>query len=246
MTCNNVKILIPAIISGEIKGRQRILALAHIRGCDSCRSEYEVSLKTFYLLQKETVRAVPSSTTKDFTQDLLVLTREEKPGKTTLRAKWILTAAALLIIGFMLGQSTKLIKSIDSGTAQSIRPNSLTVMLQNEDWQQLFRVLSSPLERAELANEEIPIGLLIDKLNVLQQKGLEVIDLRWFSLPRSSGALRQSKYLATEQLKQLIVNNTIKTGDLIYLLKQVTRYKKEISLSDISNIVQTTSERILL
>ncbi len=246
MNCNAVQPFIPALIRGEIKGRRRILAQSHIRQCASCREEYERAVKNFYALQKESVRPVPQSVTENFGQNLQALIEKEPPERSRPVIKWLVSAAALIIVGFMLGQSVRWFKGAAETVAHAESSHSLKAMLQNENWRRLFYALSSPSAKAAVAEEEVPLKLIIDKLQILRQLGMETIDLKWFSLPSSGSAFLPPRFLAVQQLKQLIVNNAIKTSDLIYLLKQAARHKKEISLKEISDILHITSGRILL
>ena len=232
MICELIAEQIPALIRREISTEQRIAAVKHIQSCTKCRSEYLSQLKIFYEIDKNLVSAADSIDPAQFKNDLQnSIDKGPIPQKNNL--KWYISiAASLLIISLAIWTLRPAVKNfplVKNQSPEKVIQNAL----EKEDWPYLQKILVSGKELNQYANEQIPLNLLISKLQRLERTGVQAISFtELFDEAQNTNSQPEDSRLVSSGTNEIRIDFLIKT------LKEVSPYATETSLKEISTYIE--------
>jgi len=238
MTCEQIIDKIPLLIRREEKTQIRIQIIEHLRSCTDCREEYLSQLKLFYTLDKELVSEKPSLDKTSFRNS--IEDKILKTNKNKIRSKhlWYYISAAAVLLCFFVIFPYLSEKDSDNIAEKPQGENVIQTALIDEDWVKLNHLLTDSTVLQKHADESIPLPLLIDKLERLQNQGIHSID--YIDLFNHANEVDikndQELILVKNESKQIYVN------DLVQNLEQVKSFKNEITLEEISSFLEAQKE----
>jgi hypothetical protein len=232
MICEHIAEQIPALIRREINTEQRIAAVKHIQSCPKCRSEYLSQLKIFYEIDKNLVSTADLIDPVQLKNDLQNSIEMEQIPKKTNFNWYISIAASLLIISLVIwilkpaGKNFPLVKNESPEKV-------IQKALEKEDWPYLQKILVSGKELNQYANEQIPLNLLISKLQRLERTGVQAISFtELFDEAQNTKSQPENNRLVSSGKNEIRIDFLIKT------LKDVSPYTTETSLKEISTFIE--------
>ena len=227
MSCEEYRDLIPSYIKREISGEERILTREHLSRCDRCRENYLSQVKIYYVMEREQIfKTVPESLLKSFNNDVQERINSVPTAKK-INSRWLwYAAAAILIIGVIIGRITIPLES-EKIYMTSDGNISLGQLLASEDWSRLEIVLSNKDEYERYSTDSIPIHILLDKLAALQKMGIQ-------SLPITGAS---EKNIENKSIKNGEPQIKISLTDFIKLLEQAKLQRSRITLEEVSNLL---------
>ena len=245
MTCKERQTRFSDLIKGDLSGTERIDLIDHIRACALCKDEYLLLLKFHYTLEKENVTVVPEIKAEDFKTKIQQRINNGIPVTHRRDFRWIFTLAAILLTGAFLVTILVTKKTEVPVTQTEMENKTLVRLLETEDWNTLFTIITSPSGRYSYADEKVPLSLIIEKLYRLQKTGFQKIKLKYLLVQTDSKAtaLRTFALIPRQNWPILNKKHEISSAELIFLLKKIARYKKTISLRQISEMYYLLNER---
>lgn len=227
MSCDEYRDLIPLYIKKEISGEERILTKEHLSRCDQCRENYLSQIKIFYVLDREQIfKTVPESVLRSFNNEVQERIENFSSAKK-INSRWLwYAAAAILIIGVIIGRITIPLES-DTRIITNDSNLSLGQLLASEDWGRLEIVLSDRDEYRRYSTDSIPIHILLDKLAALQKMGIQSLPIAGTSRNNTEN---ESIIKGEPQVK-------ISLSDYIKLLEQTKLQRSRITLEEVSNLL---------
>ena len=206
MNCKLIVNKIPLIIKRELHTDERVSLIEHIKSCDECRSEYHKYLKMFYAVDYKIVQ--PESELEKYLIDISHLNIKQPKSRGFI---WAIAAAFLILFISML-LMTQISESPDKIISNHKKIISQKII--NEDWQEISKTLQNQLSLNKIAGEKIALNLLLAKLNLLEQQGIDQLKV------------------ATESEKSLMQEVEVRL--LISKIKKYQKYKSDISIKEIS------------
>ena len=207
MNCKLIVDKIPLILKRELHTDERVSLIEHIKSCDECRSEYHKYLKMFYAVDYKIVQPEPEL--EKYLIDISHLNIKQPKSRGFI---WAIAAAFLILFISML-LMTQISESPDKIISNNKKIISQKII--NEDWQEISKTLQNQLSLNKIAGETIPLNLLLAKLNLLEQKGIDQFNV------------------VSESEKSLMQQVEIKL--LISKIKKYQKYKSDISIKEISD-----------
>ncbi len=247
MTCKERQSRFSELIKGELNGESRIALINHIRACTLCRDEYLLLLKFHYTLEKKNITDIPKTAPEDFKTEIQQRLDRDTSVTNQVISRRLFTLVAILLAGSFL-ITVLVTKEAKMPTAEEKKVNeSLVQMLKTENWNTFFTLITSPSRRYYYADEKVPLPLLIEKLHRLQKMGLLKIKLKYLLVPIDSKAatLRAFAMIPRQSWPVLNKKGEISTAELIFLLTKIARFKKTISLQQISEMYYLFNERMV-
>ena len=206
MNCKHIVDKIPLILKRELHTYERVSLIEHIKSCDECRSEYHKYLKMFYAVDYKIVQPEPEL--EKYLIDISHLHIKQPKSRGFI---WSV-AAAFLILFISMFLMTQISENPD--TINSNQEKIISQKIINEDWQEISKILQNQLSLNKIAGEKIPLNLLLAKLNLLEQNGIDQFKV------------------VTESEKSLMQEVEVRL--LISKIMKYQKYKSDISIKEIS------------
>ena len=230
MTCEEILDVIPAFANKEVNGEERIRIKNHLISCQNCREKYFLQLKLNYSIDRESVFDTSPELAGNFKSEILDIIAEQKKERIKRLNPWVwYAAAAILIIVFMVGRFTVQFSENQKTHTTSIDV-PLSQLLVSENWAKLESVLSDQHEFNKYASDQISIEILLEKLIILHNMGIEKLSIVSNS-PTSPGI--------DTSLKDEGPDLVISIHDFIQILQQAKQQRSQITLADVSVILST-------